>query len=337
MWPGEQPLFRLAPHPDAGDKPFLRLNDDATAPSMTDPSPPSAALAPSPEEGRRLAVERWQALPGLYKFLPIGRLKPTATPLLIEIASGSPVLTETRVGVGRSFFFGANETWRWRLKAGERDQDRFWLRLVRYAAGDLYAVRSERLAVDLDRVAIDSGESTRLRVRAVPEATGAAPDIAGYRVEVVSARDGKTAQTPGLVRPSAADASRWEARVGPLPAGDYQVRVTRGRATPATAAAAPGAAAAADLSLRLHVGGGFEAELADVSADYSVLQRLAEASGGEFFAIDQLGQLRARLERACERRPRYVEQRLWDSPLLFIFVVGCLAAEWAARKRVGVA
>ena len=87
MWPGEQALFRFAPHPEAAGKEFLWLDlgagDDAGA-----GGPIASSRRP----------QRWQALPGLYRFLPIGRLKPTARPLLIEVASGAPVLTEMRVG-----------------------------------------------------------------------------------------------------------------------------------------------------------------------------------------------------------------------------------------------
>ena len=311
LWPGEQPLFRLAPDPGAADKPFLRLSDDEAGGGAGDD---------------RAGLERWQALPGFYRFLPIGRLKATATPLLIEIASGAPVLTETRVGAGRSFLFGANETWRWRLKAGERDQDRFWLGLVRHAAGEPYAVRSERLAMDLDKVAIEAGETVRVRVRVVG-ADGLAPASGGhYRVEVV--RDGKVVQSLPLGRGAGPDVGRLEARLGNLAEGDYIVRTVAG-----TAPAGPGGG----VELPLHVGSTYEAELADVSGDDSVLRRLAEASGGEFFSLDQMDRLADRLRLAAERRPRYVEQRLWDSPLLFAFVVGCLAAEWAARKRVGLA
>jgi hypothetical protein len=85
------------------------------------------------------------------------------------------------------------------------------------------------------------------------------------------------------------------------------------------------------------VGGGYEAELADVSADHAVLRRLAESSNGGFYTLEHLERLAGRLRQAAERRPRYVEQRLWDSAYLFVFVVACLAAEWAARKRLGLA
>jgi len=82
---------------------------------------------------------------------------------------------------------------------------------------------------------------------------------------------------------------------------------------------------------------GYEAELADVSGDESVLSRLAEASGGELFRLEQTGRLAERLRATSARRSRFVEQRLWDSPYLFVLVVACFAAEWAARKRLGLA
>ena len=56
--------------------------------------------------------------------------KPAIRPLLVERDLGLPVLSESRIGAGRAFFFGANETWRWRQNVGERDQDRFWSQLI---------------------------------------------------------------------------------------------------------------------------------------------------------------------------------------------------------------
>jgi hypothetical protein len=40
---------------------------------------------------------------------------------------------------------------------------------------------------------------------------------------------------------------------------------------------------------------------------------------------------------AAAREPHPIEIRLWDSTYLFVFVVGCFAAEWALRKRLGLA
>ena len=77
--------------------------------------------------------------------------------------------------------------------------------------------------------------------------------------------------------------------------------------------------------------------MADVSGDHELLRRLAEQSGGEFFTLDQVGRLPERLGTLTEERMRSVELPLWHSPVLFALVVGCLSAEWALRKRVGLA
>ena len=296
MWPGEEPLFRLVPHPDAAAEPALRLDGGGDAGG---------------------GARRWQALPGFFRVLPVGRLKPSARALLVEASSGEPVLTENRVGAGRSFLLGADETWRWRA-AGEEVHDRFWLQLIRHAAGEPYAVRSERLALDVNRVAFDAGEVAQAKVRTVGDG-----GAANLRLEVM--RDGKAVRTVPIGQSDGGDAGRFRGTVGPLPAGDYELRLSES-----------GAAEAA-LSLPLHVTAGYEAELADVSADESVLRRLADASGGELCGLEAMDQLSGRLEAATARGPRYVEQRLWDSPYLFVFVVACFAAEWAARKRLGLA
>jgi hypothetical protein len=297
MWPGEEPMFRLVPHPDALNEPALRLGGGAGA----------------------TGVQRWQMLPGLYRILPLGRLKQSARPFLVEASSGEPILTRVRVGAGTSYLLGTNETWRWRATPGEDVLDRFWLQLVRQAAGEPFAARSERLALDVDRVGFDAGATAQVRVRATAGVAARA-----LRLELLRA------DTPPRMLPLAPtggpDSGLFRARVGPVPEGEYVLRLSE-----------TGADAAAALSVPLHVTADYETELADVSGDESVLRRLAEASGGEVFKPEQAGELARRLRSDDRRRPRYVEQRLWDSPYLFVLVVGCFAAEWAARKRLGLA
>jgi hypothetical protein len=295
VWPGEEPMFRLVPHPDAAGEPVLRLGGD----------------------GGGGGLQRWQMLPGFYHVLPIGRLKPGAQALLVEASSGEPVLTEMRVGSGRAFLFGATETWRWRSGSGDV-QDRFWLQLIRHAAGEPYGARSERLALDVDRVAFEAGQTTQAKVRAL---SGTTPDA--LRLEV--AQGGKIVRTLTPVPAGGGDTARFTARVGPLPAGEYELRASE----------AGDASGVGALSIPLHVTATYETELADVSADESLLSRLAESSGGEVVPLEQVGKLPERIRERTTGRSRYVEQRLWDSPYLFVLVVACFAAEWAARKRLG--
>jgi hypothetical protein len=92
-----------------------------------------------------------------------------------------------------------------------------------------------------------------------------------------------------------------------------------------------------ELMLPLKIERSSEAEMADISGDRDFLQKLAEASGGTCINIDQIDALPQLLADARLRQPRTAEIDLWSSAYLFLFVVSCLTAEWALRKRLGLA
>jgi hypothetical protein len=299
-WPGEEAMFRVAPDVNFAEDPVLRLGG---------------------AEGGASAYQRWQMLPGFYRVLPVGRLKPGAQAMLVEASSGEPVLTQVRVGAGRAFLLGLNETWRWRAAPPEDVHERFWLQLVRYAAGERYAVRSERLALDVDRVALEAGGTAQVKVRAP----------AGTPIEALSlqvqGKDNASKVLKTAMTTTDATTGRFAASVGPLPEGEYEIRLTEsGAGDPAVA-----------LSLPLRVVTTYERELADITGDDTVLSRLAESSGGALLRLEQLDALAPRAAATARRRGGSVEQPLWDSPYLFGMVVACFTAEWAARKRLGLA
>jgi hypothetical protein len=91
------------------------------------------------------------------------------------------------------------------------------------------------------------------------------------------------------------------------------------------------------VELPLRVAARYEAELADVSGDEQLLRSIANASGGQFLTLEQLNTLPARIDTIRQRQSRLVEYPLWDSPYLFVFVLACLSAEWALRKKFGLA
>ena len=51
----------------------------------------------------------------------------------------------------------------------------------------------------------------------------------------------------------------------------------------------------------------------------------------------QLPYCRQLIADARLRQPRTAEIDLWDSAYLFLFVISCFVAEWALRKRLGLA
>jgi hypothetical protein len=313
VWPGEQPSFGFVPAPGAQDSDLLRLGDDARV------------------GGTGASSRRWEELPGVYHFLPLStwdprarrfpELKPNTGALLVEAESRAAVLTESRLGAGRVLFLGLDETWRWRFKTGERDQDRFWLQLVRYAAEEPYAVRDGPFALDADRISAAPGEPVNVRAR-IPPATTTAGGTAPV-LEIVSG--GGMVRIQNLAPTAAPGAGRYGATVRDLAPGQYTLRLRMPDS------------AHSPLEVLLYVEVNAEAEMADVSGDDALLRRLADASGGEFLTLDQIKRLPSLLTATTESRSRFVEQPLWDSPYLFVFVVGCFGVEWALRKRSGLA
>jgi hypothetical protein len=296
-WAGESAGYRLLP-PEGDSSDIVKLSND-------------------PEENRH----RWDQLSPIYRILPITTAKPNVRPLLVEAESAQPILTESRVGVGRTLFFGANETWRWRYKIGERDQDRFWLQLIREAGEAPYAYHDGNMALDIDNISPTPNQPVHIRAR-ILDAQGR-PAIEENSPSIRVEKAGAEVMTV-LLRPATpqVDTGRYVVDLPGLPRGDYDVRLMLGPQP--TKLAAP-----------LHVEVNYDTEMTDVSGDDGNLRRLADASGGEFLRLDQIRDLPQKLSAARERRPQSIEYPLWDSPYLFLFILGCLGGEWAMRKQFG--
>lgn len=295
QWPGEQPAFHFVPTP-LGEREALRLG---------------AAAGPD--------ARRWQELPGIYRYLQIpGRnMYADVRPLLVEAEGGNAVLTERRVGAGRVFFLGLDETWRWRLKDGEREADQFWRQLVRHAGGEPYAATRGPLALDVDRVAAAPGEAIHVRARTVPPPAPRKGPRPASQIEIL--RGGKVIATRDL---QSAGSRQYTATVTDLPAGDYQFQLR-------------GPAPADVVRLPVHIADSDEAEMRDVSGDRDRLARIARSSGGQYLPIDQVDRLPERLRALHEAEPQFLRYPIWNSPLFFGFVLACFAGEWALRKRFG--
>lgn len=296
QWPGEQPAFHFMPTP-LGERLALRLGEDADQ-------------------------HRWQELPPVYRFLqiPDKNFYGDVHKLLVETDSGSAVLTERRTGTGRVLFLGLDEIWRWRRKSGDRDVDRFWRQLVRYAAGETYAVGRAGVALDVDRVSCEPGESVHVNARVRGGNTGAAQAAKTLPLQI----RGKAFQRTIML--AAEGGGKFAGTVPALGEGDYQLEINvaaRGRAEV--------------VAVPLHVAANDEAEMQNLSGDPQLLSRIARASGGAPFSIDTVDRLPQALDALHNAESQTVRRPLYQSPLLFVFVLACLSGEWAMRKRLGLA
>ena len=76
----------------------------------------------------------------------------------------------------------------------------------------------------------------------------------------------------------------------------------------------------------------------DLSGDEEFLRKkLSQPSGGAYLPLEQVGLLPERIDAIRNTSQQFTRRPLWNSPLLYTFVLACLAAEWGLRKRLGLA
>jgi len=263
------------------------------------------------------SLRKWQELPPMFRLMNLAPLKPNASPLLIDADTRAAVATQSRLGAGRVAFIGMNETWRWRYKVGQRDQERFWLQLVRQVADEPYAATAGGVSIDADRLTTEPGKPLKLRAR-VRDTEGKPSALPTVQL-TVKASDGSTRVE---TLPATAEGSgRYEKTVNGWPTGAYELSTGN----------------AAEPKITVRIAATPEAEMANLSGDERLMRRLAEATGGQSIGPEHLADLPADLASSAAQRPRIAEVRLWDSPYLYALVLACFGLEWAVRKQAGLA
>jgi hypothetical protein len=259
----------------------------------------------------------WREAPGLYWILPASKAKPGATVLLLcrdPAARGDVILAATHsYGLGRVFYCGSPETWRWRRR-GTRGYERFWLQALRYCAGGRLAALDRRARIILERSTYVLGELVGVRAAI---RTGQPVD---KRMELVVEGDGRRVGTVEM-QPVAGETGAYEGMFYPDDFGRFEFVYTEPE----------GSRTATPFEVRPP-----DVELSDVRMDSETMRELAAKTGGRYLEPDQIVQIPGLIpdltRTVVEEGPL---EPVWDTPYLLVLLVGLLSAEWLARKRAG--
>jgi uncharacterized membrane protein len=270
------------------------------------------------------SIERWQTLPPLDMVNPVRRLKPGAT-LLLRGASGADeepyvALAWQRYGRGKAVAFPVQNSWLWQMHQDidleDQTHERLWRQLLRWLVEGV----PQRLRLELTTNKIHAGGSLGLRAEALnPDYTPLA-NVAPRAV--VTAPNGIEQVLPFAPHPTLPGI--FEASLALTESGEYRARLELDDAEGTLRGAETRFGARADGDEY------FRSEL-----NQALLQRIADATGGRYFAAGDTGALAGlladnlRSARALERR------ELWDLPILFLLLATLLCAEWAYRRWRG--
>jgi uncharacterized membrane protein len=294
-------------------------------PRLTSNGEFSPLLRLASEDTENLAL--WRQLPQLQGIYVTGRAKPGATilmehPLLQYQNQALPILASQRYGSGRSMSFTTASSWRWQMMLPSADQSHeiLWRQLLRWLA----VSAPERITIDFDREFYNVGDEVNVTATVLNDEYEADNDATVWM------------QTTDPLEQFVDSPMEWDIEEDGVYRTSFIVEDEGVHSLLVDVASAAGDAAAdssekraafvVTLSLR---------EYTNAEMDSGLLARIAEASGGQYFNLADIGALAGAIEFTPNAYSREVQIDLWDQPWLLALLILLLCADWIARRMKG--
>jgi hypothetical protein len=271
----------------------------------------------------QLSAERWASLPALTTVNPVQRVKPGAA-VLLEGKRASPgtqvVLAYQRYGAGKVLAMPVQDVWMWQMHATipaeDMTHETLWRRLLRWLVDGV----PERVGVSVDRDRVEAGDTVTVTANVrdggflglndaavTAGVTGPKGERRDVPLRFVVDRDGEYRAT------FVAEAD-----------GLYDVAVAATRGGQAVGAATAYVRAAPD-----------DGEYFDAAMRPTLLQRLADDTGGRFYTAANASSLADDITYLGRGVTVVQEKDLWDMPIVLLLLLGLVGGEWFLRRKVG--
>jgi uncharacterized membrane protein len=265
-------------------------------------------------------LARWEELPDLADFQYLEGIKPGAEVLLEADIEGTPwpLLIHQRYGQGNSYILATGGTWRWQMQLPHEDQrhETFWRQLLQALA----MAAPEHIMLTTDRVFYADTDSVTLRAD-VRDQDFEPADGANVRVTIDT---GAGAPAVLALTQAPGQPGRYEAVIDAALPGIYRFE--------ATAELEGEVLGASRLAIRREDG---VAEHFRTQQNRPLLERLAGATGGRYFALAETGDIPEAVQFSDAG---VVERRLldlWNMPINFLLLLLLKAGEWLLRLLWG--
>lgn len=281
-------------------------------------SHPATRLAVTADENRA----KWSSLPPLASVANVGGSRAGAQVLAVALTAGGtpqPLIATQRYGQGRSVVFAGEASWRWRMQrpADDLSYETIWRQLARWVTA---GTQSPVAIAPLSPAAAGITDRISVIVRDADFRPIANAEVA---IELSAPDGGKRQMTAALSSPQD---GRYSVAARFDQPGVYKVDAiaTRGGVR-------------VGIASRAVLVGGVDLEMTQPRLNEAVLRRLAADSSGRYLRADQAGELPSLL-RASRAEAGTPELRdLWHNGWSLAAIIALLAAEWVARRRVGLA
>lgn len=287
-------------------------------------------------------LELWKRLPAM-QWQASGVTRP-GSEVLIRFAdrndpeNGPPYLVTHQVGAGRVLYFATDESWRWRFEVADLHHQRFWNQVARWAMRMPFSVESEFVSLDSGKIRYSLGERVPLRVRLQDRDGKAAlldkvdvlleathTDTQNHLPTPASDDSLPVARVRATLVPDEKYPGVYRGQISDLPIGQYTATIQ-----------APGyPQGMLDASTRFWVDGPENTELVRLACNETLLQEIANQSGGKYFHQSEAEPLVEMLSAVSDGKFLESDTFLWQSYAWFVPMIGLLGLEWWLRKQAG--
>ena len=294
------------------------VNPNTPALTVDGASHPATRLAITPEDNRA----KWASLPALASVAHVGGTRPGAQVLAVALTAGGtpqPLIAAQRYGQGRSIVFAGEASWRWRMMrpADDTSYETIWRQMARWITAGaqgpvVISPISPAMAGVTDRISvIVRDEDFR--------------PVANAEVAIeLTAPNGEKRQMPAVL--SSPQDGRYAVAARFDQPGVYKIDTVATRSGVRLGTAS-----------RPVLVGGVDLEMTQPRLNEAVLRRLASESNGRYLRADQAAELPSLLRESRADAGTPEQRDLWDNGWSLLAIVTLLAAEWIARRRVGLA
>ena len=284
---------------------------------------PLLRLSADDAENQRL----WRQLPELQGVYVTGRVKPGATvllehPLLQYQNQALPVLVSQRYGSGRSMSITTASSWRWQmmLPSADESHETLWRQLIRWLA----VSAPERISIEFDREFYNVGDEVNVKATVLNDEYEADNDAtlwmqtANPLAEFIDSPMQRDIEGEGVYRASFAVEEE----------GIYSLLVDVASAAGEASSSSSEKRAAFVVTPSLR-------EYTNAELDRGLLERIAAASGGSYFNLQDADALIDAIEFTPNAYSKEVQIDLWDRPWLLALLILLLCVDWVARRMKG--
>ena len=276
-------------------------------------------------ENEKASATKWEGMPAVTAVNQVRSVKPGATVLLTgttDTRQEQVVLAYQRYGRGKSLAFPIQDSWLWKMDAAVPVEDMthatFWRRLIRWLVDGVPA--PVNITTSIDRV--EPGEPMKLSAEVVDPAFVEVNDA--QVLATITSPSGKTSEVP--LEWTVSKDGEYKGQFVPDEAGTYEVRTSAVRDGKELGTTTMHARASAG-----------DAEYFDAAMRSSLLTRVAEDTGGQFFTPSNAASLPEAINYSGRGVTVVEERDLWDMPIILLALLTLIAAEWGYRRQRGLA